>query len=139
MLLLAMAIHNLPEGIAAGVSLGSGDAAGAIAVAGGIALQNIPEGMVIIPPMLSAGVSRSRAFLLALFTGAMEVLGTFLGYKAVTFFIGILPLSLAFAGGAMIYVIADEMMPMAKAQGRAGVYVFTVGVCAMILLGAALA
>ena len=139
MLLLAMAIHNLPEGIAAGVSLGSGDAAGAIAVAGGIALQNIPEGMVIIPPMLAAGVSRLRAFLLALFTGAVEVFGTFLGYRSVTFFAGILPLSLAFAGGAMIYVIADEMMPTAKKQGKTGVYAFIFGTCAMILLGAALA
>lgn len=138
MLLFAMAIHNLPEGIAAGVSLGSGDMAGAIAVSGGIALQNIPEGMVVIPPMLAAGIGRGRAFLLALFTGAMEVLGTFLGYRAVTFFTGILPLSLAFAGGAMIYVIADEMMPMTKEQGKAGVYVFSLGVCIMILLNSAL-
>ena len=139
MLLFAMAIHNLPEGIAAGVSLGSGDAAGAIAVAGGIALQNIPEGMAVIPPMLAVGIGRRRAFLLALFTGAVEVVGTFLGYRAVTFFDGILPLSLAFAGGAMIYVIADEMMPTVKGQGKWGVYIFTLGFCAMILLNSVLA
>ena len=139
MLLFAMAIHNLPEGIAAGVSLGSGDAAGAIAVAGGIALQNIPEGMAVIPPMLAVGIGRRRAFLLALFTGAVEVVGTFLGYRAVTFFDGILPLSLAFAGGAMIYVIADEMMPTVKGQGKWGVYIFTLGFCVMILLNSVLA
>ena len=135
-LLLAMALHNLPEGIAAGVSLGSGDKAGAFSVALGIAVQNLPEGMAVIPPMLSAGISRRRAFLLAVFTGAMEVVGTLLGHRAITFFSWILPFSLAFAGGAMLYVIADEMLPDSAAQGRLGAYIFTLGVCAMLVLNA---
>ena len=80
----AIAIHNLPEGIAAGVSFGSGNASEAMLIAGGIALQNIPEGMVIIGPMLAAGVSPRRTFLCALATGLVEVIGTFLGYFAVT-------------------------------------------------------
>lgn len=137
-LLLAMAVHNLPEGIAAGVSFGSGDVGSALSVAGGIALQNLPEGMVIIPPMLAAGISRRRAFLLAAFTGLTEIVGTFIGYKAVVFFGGILSFSLAFAGGAMIYVIADEMMPRAREQGRLGVYSFVVGICTMLFLNTAI-
>ncbi len=138
MLVFAMAIHNLPEGIAAGVSLGSGDVAGALAVAGGIALQNVPEGMAVIPPMLAVGISRKRAFLLALFTGLTEVVGTFMGYRAVTFFSWLLPVSLAFAGGAMMYVIVDEMVPRANGQGKYGAYVLVGGVCAMLLLNLAL-
>jgi len=134
MLLFAMAIHNFPEGLAAGVSLGSGDLSGAAAVAGSIALQNIPEGMAVIPPMLAVGIKRGRAFVLALFTGLAEVVGTFLGYRAVIFFDGLLPLSLAFAGGAMIYVIAHEMIPCARDRGRLGTYVFCLGVCTMLLL-----
>ena len=137
MLVFAMAIHNLPEGIAAGVSLGSGDTAGALAVAGGIALQNIPEGMAVIPPMLAAGISRRRTFMLALFTGLTEVAGTFLGYRAVTFFAWLLPVSLAFAGGAMIYVITLEMIPCANNWGKYGAYVLVGGVCVMLLLNLA--
>ena len=71
---IAIAIHNLPEGIAAGVSFGNGNTAGAITVAAGIALQNIPEGMVIIAPMLATGMSRSRTFIIALATGIVEVI-----------------------------------------------------------------
>ena len=134
MLVFAMAIHNFPEGLAAGVSLGAGDLSGAVSVAGGIALQNIPEGMAVVPPMLAVGISRKRAFLLALVTGFAEVFGTFLGYRAVTFFSELLPVSLAFAGGAMIYVIADEMIPRTKEQGSIGTSVFAAGMCVMLLL-----
>ena len=107
----AIAIHNLPEGIAAGVSFGSGNTADALLIAGGIALQNIPEGMVIIAPMLSAGVSPRRTFLCAMATGLVEVIGTLLGYCAVSLASAILPFALAFAGGTMLYVISDEMIP----------------------------
>ena len=97
----AIAIHNLPEGIAAGVSFGSGNTSDALLIAGGIALQNIPEGMVIIAPMLSAGVSPHRTFLCALATGLVEVIGTLLGFFAVSIASAILPFALAFAGGTM--------------------------------------
>ena len=79
---LAIAIHNLPEGIAAGVGFGSGNTSQALMIAGGIALQNIPEGMVIIAPMLAAGVSPRKTFVCAMLTGVVEVLGTLLGYFA---------------------------------------------------------
>ena len=80
----AIAIHNLPEGIAAGVGFGTGNVTEALTVAGGIALQNIPEGMVIIGPMLAAGMPPRRTFLVAAATGVIEVLGTLLGYFAVS-------------------------------------------------------
>jgi len=130
----AIAIHNLPEGIAAGVSFGSGNTADALLIAGGIALQNIPEGMVIIAPMLSAGVSPKRTFLCAMATGLVEVIGTLLGYFAVTLASAILPFALAFAGGTMLYVISDEMIPETHAHGsqRGATYALLVGFCLML-------
>ena len=108
---IAIAIHNFPEGLAAGVSFGTGDNIQALTVAGGIALQNIPEGMIIIAPMLSSGISRGKTFAIALMTGVIEVVGTLIGYYAVTLSEMILPFALAFAGGTMLYVISDEMIP----------------------------
>jgi len=113
----AIAIHNLPEGIAAGVGFGTGNTAEAITIAAGIALQNIPEGMVIIAPMLAAGISPRRTFIAAAMTGLVEVLGTLLGYLAVSISAAILPFALAFAGGTMLYVISDEMIPETHAHG----------------------
>ncbi len=114
---LAIAIHNLPEGIAAGVGFGSGNTAEALTIAGGIALQNIPEGMVIIGPMLAVGINRPKTFLFAALTGVVEVAGTLLGYFAVSLSQAILPFALAFAGGTMLYVISDEMIPETHAHG----------------------
>ena len=133
---LAIAIHNLPEGIAAGVGFGSGDTSQALMIAGGIALQNIPEGMVIIAPMLSAGVKPSRTFLLAAATGLIEVVGTFIGYFAVSISAAILPFALAFAGGTMLYVISDEMIPETHAHGseRGATYALLAGFCLMLLM-----
>ena len=113
----AIAIHNLPEGIAAGVGFGSGNVADALIIAGGIALQNIPEGMVIIAPMLSAGVSKKKTLFIASLTGLIEVVGTFIGYFAVSISAAVLPFALAFAGGTMLYVISDEMIPETHAHG----------------------
>lgn len=107
----AIAIHNLPEGLAAGVSFGTEDTAQALLIAGGIALQNVPEGMVIIAPMLSAGIRPGRTFCIGLATGLIEVVGTLLGFFAVTAASAILPFALAFAGGTMLYVIVEEMIP----------------------------
>ena len=138
---IAIAIHNLPEGIAAGVGFGTGNLADAITIAGGIALQNIPEGMVIIAPMIAAGISHRRTFLIALATGTVEVIGTLLGYFAVTVSAAILPFALAFAGGTMLYVISDEMIPETHAHGseRGATYSLLTGFCLMlafdILLG----
>ena len=133
---LAIAIHNLPEGIAAGVSFGTGDVGGALSVALGIALQNIPEGMVIIAPMLAAGVTPRKTFLIAACTGVIEVIGTFLGYFAVSISSAILPFALAFAGGTMLYVISDEMIPETHAHGseRGATYALLIGFCLMLVM-----
>jgi ZIP family zinc transporter len=131
----AIAIHNLPEGIAAGVGFGAGDTSQALIIAGGIALQNIPEGMVIIGPMLAAGVSAKRTFVLAMMTGLVEVVGTLIGYFAVSIASAILPFALAFAGGTMLYVISDEMIPETHAHGhqRGATYALLVGFCLMLI------
>ena len=131
----AIAIHNLPEGIAAGVGFGSGDTSQALLIAGGIALQNIPEGMVIIGPMLAAGIKPSRTFVLAMITGLVEVVGTLIGYFAVSIASAILPFALAFAGGTMLYVISDEIIPETHAHGseRGATYALLVGFCVMLV------
>ena len=131
----AIAIHNLPEGIVAGVSFGSENTAEALLIAGGIALQNIPEGMVIIAPMLAAGISPRRTIICALATGLIEVVGTLLGYFAVTIATAILPFALAFAGGTMLYVISDEMIPETHAHGaeNGATYALLVGFCVMLV------
>lgn len=133
---IAIAIHNLPEGIAAGVGFGSGNTAQALTIAGGIALQNIPEGMVVIGPMLAAGVSKKKTFLCALVTGLVEVVGTFIGYFAVSVSSAILPFALAFAGGTMLYVISDEMIPETHSHGveRGATYALLVGFCFMLAM-----
>ena len=131
----AIAIHNLPEGIAAGVGFGSDDVSGALMIAGGIALQNIPEGMVIIGPMLAAGVSPRRTFIAAMVTGLVEVVGTLIGYFAVSISTAVLPFALAFAGGTMLYVISDEMIPETHAHGsqRGATYALLVGFAVMLV------
>jgi ZIP family zinc transporter len=133
---IAIAIHNLPEGIAAGVGFATGDVSGAITVALGIALQNIPEGMVIIGPMLAAGVSRKRTFLVAAGTGVIEVVGTLIGYLAASLSAAVLPFALAFAGGTMLYVISDEMIPETHSHGheRGATYALLIGFCLMIAM-----
>ena len=132
---MAIAIHNLPEGIAAGVGFGSGNTSEALVIAGGIALQNIPEGMVIIGPMLAAGVSPQKTFVCALVTGLIEVVGCLLGYFAVSVSTAILPFGLAFAGGTMLYVISDEMIPETHAHGseRGATYALLIGFCVMLV------
>ncbi|MBE7011089.1 MAG: ZIP family metal transporter [Ruminococcaceae bacterium] len=132
---MAIAIHNFPEGIAAGVGFGSGNTSQAFLIAGGIALQNIPEGMVIIVPMLSSGVSPKRTLMIAMLTGLVEIVGTFIGYFAVSISSAILPFALAFAGGTMLYVVSDEMIPETHAHGseRGATYALLTGFCLMLI------
>ncbi|MBE7089364.1 MAG: ZIP family metal transporter [Clostridiales bacterium] len=132
---IAIAIHNLPEGIAAGVSFGTGDTVHALTVAGGIALQNIPEGMVIIAPMIATGMSKKRAFLIALCTGLIEVVGTFIGYFFGSVSGVILPVVLSIAGGTMLYVISDEMIPETHSHGNQkwATFALLIGFCVMLV------
>ncbi len=132
---IAIAIHNLPEGIAAGVGFGAGNIAEALIIAGGIALQNIPEGMVFVAPMLAGGVSGKKTFLIAAMTGLIEVIGTLIGYFAVSIAAIILPFALSFAGGTMLYIISDEMIPETHAHGgeRGATYALLVGFALMLV------
>lgn len=133
---LAIAIHNFPEGLAAGVSFGTENISDALAVSFGIALQNIPEGMIIIAPMLMAGISKQKTFFIASLTGFIEVVGTLLGFFAVNISSYILPFALSFAGGTMLYVISDEMIPETHSHGneRSATYSLLLGFCIMLII-----
>jgi len=136
LLVPAIALHNLPEGIAAGVGFATDNMGEALFIAGGIALQNLPEGMVIIAPMLAAGISRKKTLLLACLTGAVEVVGALIGYGAALSIGLLLPLSLSFAGGCMLFVICREVVPEMQADGgkNAPVVSFLVGFCLMLVM-----
>lgn len=114
---MAIAIHKLPEGMAVGVGFNAENVDNAWAVTTGIALQNVPEGMVVISPLLLAGVSRWRTFLISLCIGLIEILGVMIGFYAGGISQALLPVGLAFAGGAMLYVVSDEMIPETHAHG----------------------
>lgn len=133
---MAIGIHNLPEGIAAGVGFGTDNVGSAITVALGIALQNIPEGMVIVSPLIMAGVPKMRVLIIACFTGLIEIVGTMLGFAAINIATAILPFALAFAGGTMIYVVSDEMIPETHSHGyeRQATYALILGFMTMILI-----
>ncbi len=133
---VAIAIHNLPEGIAAGVAAGQGDAGNSMAVTVGIMLQNVPEGMIVVAPLMAAGVGKGRAFGIAAFTGLIEVIGTIIGFFAVSIATAVLPFALAFAGGTMLYVIGDEMIPETHSHGfeRAATYALLMGVVVMLIV-----
>lgn len=135
LLVMAIAIHNLPEGIAAGVGFGTGEISSAIMIAVGIALQNIPEGMVLIGPMLSVGISPKKTLFYAMLTGVIEIIGTFIGYFTVNISSAILPFALSFAGGTMLYVISNEMIPETHSHGneRGASYALLLGFCLMLL------
>lgn len=135
---MAIAIHNLPEGIAAGVGFGTGDTSGGILIATAIALQNIPEGIIVTVAMLGVGIKRTRAFLISAVTGLIEIVGTFIGYFAVSLSSALLPLVLALAGGTMLYVISDEMIPETHSEenGRLATYFLLVGFALMLIFDA---
>lgn len=133
---MAVAIHNLPEGLAAGVSFGNEDVSAAVTVAVGIALQNIPEGIITVSPLVMSGVKRSRAVFLASITGLIEVVGTFIGFYVSAVSTHVLPFALAFAGGTMLYIISDEMIPETHSHGyeRMATYAILIGFTLMLIL-----
>lgn len=138
---MAIAIHKLPEGVAAGVSMNTAgtQAAADFSVSIGIAIQNIPEGMVIIAPLLLAGVSRMRTLVISLAIGLLEIAGVWLGYAMGSISQALLPPMLAFAGGAMLYVTSDEMIPETHAHGyeKQATYALLLGFMTMLLIESA--
>lgn len=113
---IAIAIHNFPEGMSVGVAYGAGLSTG-IAVTTGMALQNLPEGLAVAAALVSTGASSGRAFGVALLTGLIEPVGGLLGATVVSVVDGILPWGLAFAAGAMLFVISGEVIPETHRAG----------------------
>ncbi|MCR5059458.1 MAG: ZIP family metal transporter [Saccharofermentans sp.] len=147
MMVLAVTLHNIPEGMAVGVvyaGMISGSttitAGGAMALALGIAIQNFPEGAIISMPLCANGRSKGRAFLDGVLSGAVEPVGAALTIVAAGFFIPAMPYLLSFAAGAMIYVVVEELIPeMSEGEhSNIGVIMFAVGFTLMMALDVAL-
>lgn len=133
---LAITIHNFPEGLAVGVSFGSGDLAAGFVVAMAIGLQNMPEGLAVALPLLREGYSRRRSLWYGTLTGLIEPVGGILGIALVSVFHPVLPWALAFAAGAMIFVVSDEIIPESHRKGfeREATFGLIVGFIVMMLL-----
>ena len=147
MLIFSVALHNLPEGMAVGVVVAgwltgneSISAAGALALAIGIALQNLPEGAIISMPLKSNGMKRSKAFGYGVASGIVEPIGAILTILLASFVVPVLPYLLAFAAGAMLYVVVEELIPeMSEGEhSNIGTIFFTVGFSLMMVLDVAL-
>jgi len=147
MMVLAVALHNLPEGMAVGVVVASwlsgNDSisfAGALALSLGIALQNLPEGAIISMPLKSNGMQRGRAFAYGALSGAVEPLGAIITILLASIVVPILPYLLAFSAGAMLYVVVEELIPeMSEGEhSNIGTIFFAVGFTLMMVLDVAL-
>ena len=147
MLVFAVALHNLPEGMAVGVVFAgwmSGNAemtlAGAMILAIGIAIQNFPEGAIISMPLRAEGVGKGKAFLYGVLSGIVEPLGAIITILAAEFFTPILPYCLSLAAGAMFYVVVEELIPeMSEGEhSNIGTIAFSVGFTLMMILDVAL-
>jgi len=133
---IAITIHNFPEGLAVGVGFGSGALSPAIALAIGIGLQNMPEGLAVALPLVGEGYSRRRALLYATLTGLVEPIGGLIGVALVLIARPLLPWGLAFAAGAMLFVISDEIIPESHRNGheRLATFGVMIGFAVMMLL-----
>lgn len=147
MLVLAVTLHNLPEGMAVGVVYAgwlSGDAGitlmGALALSIGIAIQNFPEGAIISMPLRAEGVSKKKSFLYGALSGAVEPIGAALTILAARFVVPFLPYLLSFAAGAMLYVVVEELIPeMSEGKhSNLGTVLFAAGFTVMMALDVAL-
>jgi ZIP family zinc transporter len=126
---------DFPEGLAVGVGFGAGDIGSATSLAIGIGLQNMPEGLAVALPLLGLGYSRFQAIGIATLTGLVEPIGGLLGVGAVTMFNPVLPFGLAFAAGAMLFVISDEIIPETHSKGKSRLATFGVMIGFVIMMG----
>lgn len=133
---IAITIHNFPEGMAVGVGFGGGNIANGMSLATGIGLQNVPEGLAVAMALRAQGYRRGYAFLVALATGMVEPVGGLIGAAAVSLSELILPWGLAFAAGAMIYIISHEIIPETHRRGHqnAATAGLTIGLILMMVL-----
>ncbi|MEM3578801.1 MAG: ZIP family metal transporter [Candidatus Bathyarchaeia archaeon] len=133
---LAVTIHNFPEGLAVGVSFGTGNIAAGLVVAAAIGLQNMPEGLAVALPLLREGYSRRKSLGYSTLTGLVEPIGGLLGVALVSVFHPVLPWALAFAAGAMLFVVSDEIIPESHRKGfeRQATFGLVAGFIVMMLL-----
>lgn len=137
---IAITIHNFPEGMSVGVSFGAGDMKNGLVLAIAIAMQNIPEGLAVALPLVSLGYNRWRAIAIATATGLVEPVGGLLGITMVTLFQSVLPVAMGFAAGAMLFVISEEIIPETHSKGRSrfATYSLMMGFIIMMIIDNAL-
>lgn len=138
--ILAITLHNVPEGMSVGVSFGGGNLDNGLAMTLGIGLQNMPEGLAVAAALVAEGTQRGRAFLIAMLTGLVEPAGGLVGAAAVSLGDALLPWALAFSAGAMLFVISGEIIPETHARGREhrATFALVVGFVVMMALDVAL-
>ncbi|MBQ0007846.1 MAG: ZIP family metal transporter [bacterium] len=131
---MAIALHKIPEGMAAGISLSEANPSWSVTI--GLSLQNIPEAMVIIAPLMLAGVSLPRTMVISLIIGMLQVIGVWIGYGIGSISVFLIPVLLGFAGGAMLYVTSDEMIPETHAHGyqKQATYALLVGFLTLLVI-----
>lgn len=137
---IAIAIHNFPEGMAVGAGFAGGDIGNGISLATGIGIQNIPEGLAVAVALIAVGYSRMRAFIVAALTGLAEPLGGILGSFSVSLAEPMMPIALAFSAGAMLFIISDEIIPETHRRGFKNIATFSLitGFACMMYLDATL-
>ena len=132
--IIAITVHNFPEGLAVGVSFGVGDMGNGIALAIAIGLQNMPEGLAVAMPLVALGYDKRKAVMIATMTGLVEPVGGLLGVTAVSLFNPILPVAMGFAAGAMLFVITEEIIPETQSKGKARYATFAVMVGFIVMM-----
>jgi ZIP family zinc transporter len=132
--IVAITIHNFPEGMSVGVSFGSGDMKNGFVLAIAIALQNLPEGLAVALPLVGLGYNKWKAVAIATLTGLVEPVGGLLGITMVTIFSSVLPIAMGFAAGAMLFVISEEIIPETHSKGRSRIATFSLMVGFIIMM-----
>lgn len=132
--IIAITIHNFPEGMSVGVSFGSGDMNNGLVLSIAIALQNLPEGLAVALPLVGLGYNKWKAVAIATLTGLVEPVGGLLGITMVTIFSTVLPVAMGFAAGAMLFVISEEIIPETHSKGRSRIATFSLMIGFIIMM-----
>ena len=136
LMIIAITLHNIPEGLSVGVGYGADQAGLGLVIAIAIAAQNAPEGLVVAAPLREQGVSLWKILLVVTATGLVEPIGALLGFMVVNIATGLLPFALAFAAGAMLFVVSSELMPETHGHGyeRTATMSFIIGFLLMLII-----